>query len=91
MEKPFKWDKEKNQKLILERGISFEVITAYLENGDIYQIIPGHSRYEHQKQFVVIVNRYAYVVPYVEDETKVFLKTIIPSRKWTRHYLTGGE
>ena len=34
---------------------------------------------------------YAYVVPFVEDEVEVFLKTIIPSRKATRNYLGGAK
>jgi hypothetical protein len=29
-------------------------------------------------------------VPFVEDEERIFLKTIIPSRKMTKIYL-GGE
>lgn len=91
MEKPIEWNKEKNQKLIKERGISFETIAAHLEAGDIIEVIPGYGRYQHQKQFVVLANRYVYVVPFVEDETKIFLKTIIPSRKWTRQYFKEGE
>ena len=91
MEKPFEWNKEKNEKLIQERGISFEVIAAHLEAGDIIEVIPGQGQYNHQKQFIVIVDRYVYVVPFVEDEAKIFLKTIIPSRKWTRRYLKGDQ
>ena len=30
---------------------------------------------------------YVYLVPFVEDEHTVFLKTIIPSRKATKQYL----
>ena len=91
MEKPFEWSREKNQKLIRERGISFEVIVAHIEAGEIVAIGPGRGRFKHQRQFIVSVNRYVYIVPFVEDETKIFLKTIIPSRKLTRHYLRGGE
>jgi hypothetical protein len=35
---------------------------------------------------VIGVNNYAYLVPYVEDEEEIFLKTIIPSRKATEIY-----
>ena len=38
---------------------------------------------------VVNVEGYAYLVPVVEDDQEVFLKTIIPSRKATRDYLGG--
>ena len=40
-----------------------------------------------QRVFVVRRDDYVYLVPFVEDEHTVFLKTIIPSRKATKHYL----
>lgn len=40
---------------------------------------------------IVNVENYAYIVPFVEDDVKVFLKTIIPSRKMTKKYLTKGK
>jgi hypothetical protein len=45
------------------------------------------------KYFFIIVNinDYAYLVPFVETESEVFLKTIIPSRKATKKYLRGGN
>jgi len=33
------------------------------------------------------IGNYAYLVPFVETESEIFLKTIIPSRKATRKYL----
>ena len=36
---------------------------------------------------MVDVGGYAALVPFVEDDREVFLKTIIPSRKATRDYL----
>ena len=45
------------------------------------------ERYPNQLISVVIVNNYAYLVPYVESEENVFLKTIIPSRKATKKYI----
>jgi hypothetical protein len=35
---------------------------------------------------VIGVDNYAYLVPYVEDEEEIFLKTIIPSRRATEIY-----
>jgi hypothetical protein len=52
---------------------------------------PNLDRYPNQRVFVVNVEGYAYLVPFVEDEQGVFLKTIIPSRKATRDYLGGSE
>lgn len=91
MERTFEWELEKNKKLIKERGISFERIVSHIENGDIMAIAQGKGNFRHQKQFVINVDGYAYIVPFVETEDQCFLKTIIPSRKMTRRYLSGGE
>ena len=91
MDKAYDWDKEKNQKLKKERGISFEAIVANLEAGRLIAVIQGQGKFKHQKQLVVSVNQYIYIVPCVEDGGRVFLKTIIPSRKMTKRYLLGGE
>ncbi len=40
-----------------------------------------------QRIFVVRRDDYLYLVPFVEDDYTVFLKTIIPSRKATKQYL----
>ena len=89
VDKVFEWDPAKNRKLIQERGVSFEAIVAHMEAGDLIAISPGHGKFKHQKQLVVLINQYVYLVPCVEDEEKIFLKTIIPSRKWTQLYLKG--
>ena len=48
---------------------------------------PNQERYPGQKIAVVLIEGYAYLVPFVENEEEIFLKTIIPSRKATRQYL----
>ena len=48
---------------------------------------PNPERYGGQRIFVVRREDYVYLVPFVEDEHTVFLKTIIPSRKATKQYL----
>lgn len=72
-----------------ERGISFEEIVFHIERGDVLDLQdhPNQEKYPGQRIFIVDVEGYAYVVPFVEDEEEVFLKTIIPSRKATRKYL----
>ncbi|MES0490715.1 MAG: toxin [Leptospirales bacterium] len=87
--KKINWDKDKNQELQIERGISFEVVTHYLELGKIVDIMehPNKSKYPHQKIFLLNINKYIYMVPFVENDHEIFLKTIIPSRKATRDYL----
>ena len=91
MEKVFDWDQGKNKKLARERGISFESIVANIEAGNLISVIPGRGRFGHQKQMIVLMNQYVYIVPCVETEKKIFLKTIIPSRKMTKRYLLGGQ
>jgi len=44
-------------------------------------------RYPGQKIYIVEINNYAYLVPFIETEREIFLKTIIPSRKATKKYL----
>ena len=87
--KRFNWNPDKNEQLRGERGISFEEILFHIENGDILDILkhPNQTRYEGQQIFVVAVNDYVHLVPFIEDDNEVFLKTIIPSRKATRKYL----
>jgi hypothetical protein len=52
---------------------------------------PNTTDYAHQRMFVIKIDDYAYLVPYVESENEIFLKTIIQSRKATKHYLSKGE
>lgn len=89
--KYFAWDAEKNERLRAERGISFEEIVFHIERGDILDILahPYQERYEGQRILVVNVDDSAYLVPVVETEGEVILKTIIPSRKATKRYLRG--
>lgn len=83
------WDNEKNEKLKNERDISFEDIVYYIEHGHLLAIIdhPNKDKYENQKMYVVNINNYVYLVPFVESDKEIFLKTIIPSRKATKQFL----
>ena len=86
----FNFDLEKDAKLIYSRGIGFEEIIACLNDRGPLDVIvhPNRSQYSGQKIYVVELNRYIYLVPFVErHDGEVFLKTIFPSRKATRKYL----
>ncbi len=87
--KYFDWDDAKNAKLRAERGIGFEDVVFHIERGDLLDILEHQnpSRYPDQRILVVRREDYVYLVPFVEDEYTVFLKTIIPSRKATKQYL----
>ncbi|MBM4388244.1 MAG: BrnT family toxin [Deltaproteobacteria bacterium] len=85
------WNAEKSQELKRTRGICFEEIVFYIERGDILDdyLHPNRKRYPEQRIMVIGINKYAYLVPYVEDMEEIFLKTIIPSRKVTDIYFGG--
>ena len=91
--KYFTWDAGKNEKLKTQRGVSFEEIVFHIERGDVLDILehPNEERYEGQRIFVMSIGGYVYLVPFVEDDEQVVLKTIIPSRKLTRKYLRQGD
>lgn len=84
--KYFNWNPEKNKKLIKERGISFEICLVKIESRDVLDILVNVN-YPNQKIFVLEIEGYAYLVPFVETKEEIFLKTIIPSRKFTKQYL----
>lgn len=89
--KYFSWNNEKNQSLKSERNISFEEVVFHIKKKHVLDIVqhPNQERYEGQKMFIININDYAYLVPFVESEQEIFLKTIIPSRKATKQYLRG--
>jgi len=86
------WNSDKNDLLRTERGISFEDIVLNIQPGNEVDIFehPNQERYPGQKISVVLVERYAYLVPFIESEEEIFLKTIIPSRKATKLYIGGS-
>lgn len=87
--KSFRWPAEKNERLRRERGISFEDITVAVEGGGLLEVIshPNAEKYPRQRIMIVEVGRYAFLVPFVEEDDHLFLKTIIPSRKATRDFI----
>jgi uncharacterized DUF497 family protein len=87
--KVFDWNPDKNKRLIEERGISFEDVIYHLQNDGLLDDLK-HSNQEkcpNQRIFIVNIENYAYLVPYIETEEEIFLKTVIPSRKATKLYL----
>jgi hypothetical protein len=87
--KYFAWDDARNAKLRKERGIGFEDVVFHIEGGDLLDILehPNPERFAVRRIFVVQRDNYVYLVPFVDDEHTVLLKTIIPSRKATKEYL----
>ncbi len=84
-----KWNTEKNEFLQKERGISFEMVNYLIETKNILDIYnhPDQDKSPGQRIYVIEFEDYAYLVPFIEDDEAIFLKTIIPSRKATNKYL----
>jgi uncharacterized DUF497 family protein len=89
----FRWDNEKNEWLKNNRGVSFEQVVILMERGDVMETIehPNRNRYPGQKIATVLIDDYAYLVPYVQESDEIFLKTIIPSRKATNKYVRSRQ
>lgn len=87
-QKIFNWSSEKNQLLIQDRGISFERIVFEISSGNELAVVehPNQQKYPGQRISMVQVDGYVVAVPFVESDTEIFLKTIIPSRKATRQF-----
>lgn len=87
--KSINWNSDKNQKLLNERGVSFEDVIVCIQQGELLDIIehPNKEKYPNQRVFVIEIDNYAFLIPYVETDEEIFLKTIIPSRKVTKTYL----
>jgi hypothetical protein len=90
----FVWNEDKALALRNDskRGhVGFEECVDALENGKLIADLSNPSvGYPHQRIFILDINNYAYVVPYLPDEHEVFLKTVFPSRKYTAIYLKDG-
>ena len=86
----FDWGEEKNEFLKITRGVGFEDVIFHIQNGDVLDIIkhPNARRYPNQNIIVLNIEGYVYLVPYVKERGIRILKTIIPSRKATKEYLT---
>mgnify|MGYP001254037091 CR=1 FL=1 len=87
--KSINWNTEKSVALKASRGICFEDVVFFIERGDILDdcLHPNQKDYSGQRIMVINIDNYAYLIPYVENDEELFLKTIIPSRKATQRYL----
>jgi len=89
--KYYDWNDEKNTLLKRLRGVSFEQVVLAIASGDLIDRLrhPNPEKYPNQMVFLVKIEDYVYSVPFIEDDEKIFLKTIIPSRKATKKHLGG--
>lgn len=87
--KYYDWNVDKNEWLKEERDVSFDEAVEAINEGKLIDVKdnPNDKKYKNQKIYVVEIKNYVYLVPFVEDENRIFLKTIYPSRKATKEYL----
>jgi uncharacterized DUF497 family protein len=77
--KKFKWNEDKNKIIKEERGVSFEEI--------LDSTFLGAEQHRTRKNQIVLLyeyKEYIWVVPCIIEDDYIFLKTIIPSRKYTK-------
>ena len=84
MEKEFKWNALKSERLKKVRGVSFEEIVE----ARIVAIEDHHNR-GHQRVIFFEYKNQIWLAPFVENEKEMFLKTLYPSRKYTKIYQRG--
>ncbi len=93
--KTVRFNSEKNELLKKDRGVCFEDVILAIEVGNLLDDIrhPNKQRYPNQDIFIIFIEmkNYVYLVPYVETENEIFLKTVIPSRKMTKRYKGGKD
>ncbi len=89
----FEWDEFKNEQLKTQLGVSFEEVFLAISENRLLDILPHHcpAKYPNQKLFIVLIRNYVYYVPFIENEHSIFLKNIIPSRKYQKLYSTGDQ
>lgn len=80
----FEWDPVKNERLKRTRSVSFEEILSARLVG-----IEDHPANVLQERMLFEWKEYIWVVPFVRVGEKIFLKTIYPSRKYTKQYRRG--
>jgi len=91
----FDWNDKKNKELKAKRDISFEEIVISINEGKVIDVLdhPKPEKYPNQQIYLVWCRNYVYVVPFVKKEEKqeIFLKTISPSRMYTKKYRSGMD
>lgn len=90
----FRFDKNKNDKLLAERKIGFDEIIEAIDKEENLVIENHHNstKYLHQKIIYVPLHNEVYLVPCIEEgKNSFFLKTIFPSRKARKRFLKNKK
>jgi len=79
--KEIRWNVLKNERLKKARGASFEDLI----NSKLIKIMKNPKRV-NQNIMLFEYKKYIWVVPVIEEENRYFLKTLFPSRKYTKMF-----
>ena len=74
----------KRERLKRTRGVSFEELLQAR-----FVDVRRHPTKAEQKLMLMEHKGYIWVIPYIETERERFLKTLYPSRKYTKLYKRG--
>lgn len=84
------WNSDKNLALKAERGISFEEVLVAVSQRALLDVVehPNKEKYPNQRIFIIRIRGYVFLVPFIETDEEIFLKTVIPSRSATKKYIS---
>ena len=87
--KKFRFNEDKDKILKEKRGLGFKNIIKEINKGKLIKIIDNQNKKQYLKQkiYLILIKDYVFAVPCIEEEQYIFLKTIYPSRKYTKKYL----
>jgi hypothetical protein len=82
--KEIRFSKLKSERLKKVRGVSFEEIVKT-------RLICIQEHPSRKAQYIMFYDYrgYVWMVPFVEEDDHIFLKTLYPSRKYTKMYRRG--
>lgn len=85
--KIIRYNEEKRAEILgnPDRKIDLQIVALMINEWDILDIRPNPN-YLNQKVYIIKYNNYTCVVPFVEDEKEIFLKTVFPSRSLHKIY-----
>jgi len=83
------WNQEKNEELKADRDLCFEDAEVLILAEDILADLPhpNQDKYPGQRMLYLLIDNYVCVVPYVQEDNTLFLKTMFRSRKATKYFL----
>lgn len=87
--KYFNWNDEKRDWIEKTQNIKFMDIVHCIQKNNLLKIVehPDKLKYPYEEIYVLKYNNYIYLVPYIEAQQEVILKSAIPSSEATKEFL----